>query len=40
MPESDEEIMKKIDAIMKDQKKFGEWMASRMDKAVKNWRKH
>lgn len=40
LPESDEEVMKKIDEIMKDPKKFDEWMEARMDKAVKNWRKH
>jgi hypothetical protein len=40
LPESDEETLKRIDEIMKDPKKFDEWVASRMDKAVKNWRKH
>jgi hypothetical protein len=37
MPESDEDIMRKIDDIMKDAKKFEEYVASRLDRAVKNW---
>jgi len=40
MPESDEEIMRKIDELMKDPEKFDEYIASRLDKAIKNWRKH
>lgn len=39
LPESDEEVMKKIDELRKDPKKFEEYVASRMDRAVKNWRK-
>ena len=37
MPESDEEIIRKMDEVMKDPKKFEEYVASRLDKAVKNW---
>jgi hypothetical protein len=40
LPKSDEEIIRKIDEILKDPERFEEWMASRMDRAVKNWRKH
>ena len=29
--------MRKIDDIMKDPKKFEEYVASRLDMAVKNW---
>ena len=37
MPESDEEIMRKFDELMKDSKKFDEYVSSRLDRAVKNW---
>ena len=40
MPESDEEIIRKMDEVMKDPKKFEEYVASRLDKAVKNWPRH
>jgi hypothetical protein len=39
LPVSDEEIMRKIDELRKDPKRFEEYVASRMDKAVKNWRR-
>ncbi len=38
--ESDEEILKKIDEVMKDPKKFEEYVASRLDRAIKNWPRH
>ena len=39
LPESDdyEEVVKKIDELRQDPKKFEEWMASHMERAVKNW---
>ncbi len=37
LAESDEEVMRKIDEIMKDPKKLEEYVASRLDRAVKNW---
>ena len=39
LPESDdyEEVVKKMDELRKDPKKFEEWMASHMERAVKNW---
>jgi hypothetical protein len=40
LPESDEEIMRKFDELMKDPKKFKEYVASRMDRAVRNWPRH
>ena len=36
---SDEEIMKKIDEPRKDPKKWGDYLSSRLDRAVKNRRK-
>ena len=40
LPESDEEIIRKMDQVMKDSKKFEEYVASSLDKAVKNWPRH
>ncbi len=40
LPDSDEEILKKIDEVMKDPKKFEEYVASRLDRAIKNWPRH
>ncbi len=39
MPESDEEVIRKIDEIRKDPEKWEEYIESRLDRAVKNWRK-
>jgi len=40
LPESDDEIIRKIEEIMKDPKKFEEYVASRLDRALKNWPRH
>jgi hypothetical protein len=41
MPDSDdEEIMRKMDELMKDPKRFDVYVASRLDMAVKNWPRH
>ncbi len=41
MPESDdEEVIRKIDDLMKDPKKFEAYVASRLERAVKNWPRH
>ena len=37
--ESDEEIIRKIDELMKDPEKLKQAIESRMDKVVKNWPK-
>ncbi len=37
--ESDEEIIRKIDELMKDPEKFKQAIESRMDTVVKNWPK-
>lgn len=37
--ESDEEVMRKIENLMKDQKKFEAWIASRAEAVVKHWPK-
>jgi len=38
-PESDEQILKRIDELRKDPQKWEEHIESRLDRAVKNWRK-
>jgi len=38
--ESDEEIIRKIDELMKDPEKLKQAIESRIDKVVKNWPKH
>jgi len=38
--ESDEDIRRKIDELRKDPEKFREYIASRLDRAVKNWPRH
>lgn len=41
MPDAeDEKIMRKLDELMKDPQKFDEYVASRLDRAVKNWPRH
>lgn len=40
LPESDEEAIRKIREVMKDPKKFEEYVASRLDRAIKNWPRH
>jgi hypothetical protein len=35
----DEEVMRKLDRLMKDPAKWREYIESRAEKAVKNWRK-
>ncbi len=35
--ESDEEILHKIGELRKDPEKFKEYVASRLDRAVRNW---
>jgi len=37
--ESDEEIIRKIDELMKDPERLKQAIESRMDKVVKNWPK-
>ena len=37
--ESDEEIIRKIDELMKDPEKFKQTIESRIDTVVKNWPK-
>jgi hypothetical protein len=39
LPESDEEVIKKIDEILKDPEKYKDHIASNLDRAVKHWRK-
>jgi len=39
MPESDEEILRRIDELRKDPRKWEAYIESRLDRAVKNWRK-
>jgi hypothetical protein len=39
MAESDEEILRRIDELRKDPKKWEQYIESRLDRAVKNWRK-
>jgi len=36
---SDEEIMRKLDKLIKDPEKLEDYLASRMDRVVKNWGK-
>ncbi len=40
MPDSDEDVMRKMDELMKDPEKFDQYVASRLDRAVKNWPRH
>lgn len=35
----DEEVMQKIDALMKDPEKWREYIASHAERALKHWRK-
>ena len=35
----DEEVMRKLDELMKDPVKFQEYVEARADKALKHWRK-
>jgi hypothetical protein len=37
--ESDEEVIRRIDELMKDPEKFKQAIESRMDRVVKNWPK-
>jgi hypothetical protein len=39
MPESDDEILRRIDELRKDPKRWKEYIESRLDRAVKSWRK-
>lgn len=38
-PETDEEIMQRIDDVMKDEAKYNEWLTSRVETVLKNWPK-
>lgn len=40
MPESDEETLRKVHEIVKDPGRLREYVASRLDRAVKNWPRH
>ena len=37
MPESDDEIIRRIEEMMRDPDKFEEYVEARLDRAVKNW---
>ena len=37
--ETDEQIMQRIDNVMKDQTKYDDWLTSRVETVVRNWPK-